>query len=147
MSDAGELARRVVEQMSSQDTFSRWLGIEILEVEPGRVVLRTTVRKEMLNSFGTCHGGVTFALADSALGFAGNSHGRVAVTMEGNVSLTKPIYEHDVLTVAAQELSSGNRIAVYGVTVTNQHGEQVAFVRGAQYKLGREHLAQGGDQP
>ncbi|MEK7413946.1 MAG: hotdog fold thioesterase, partial [Planctomycetota bacterium] len=99
-----------------------------------------TVRKDMLNGFGSCHGGITFSLADTALGFAANSYGRLAMTMEGNVSLTKAIHENDVLTATTQELSNGNRIAVYGVTVTNQHGVQVAFVRGALYKLEVEHI-------
>ena len=140
MSDPQDLAKRVVDLMETKDSFSKWLGLTIVSVAPGRVVLQVTIRKDMLNGFGTCHGGITFAIADSALGFAANTHGRLAMTMEGNVSLTKAIHEHDVLTATAQELSNGNRIAVYGVTMTNQKGVQVAFVRGALYKLDVEYF-------
>ena len=140
MADPQNLAKRVVDLMESRDSFSKWLGLKIASVVPGRVVLTATIRKDMLNGFGTCHGGITFAIADSTLGFAANTHGRLALTMEGNVSLTKAIHEGDVLTVTAEELSNGNRIAVYGVTMTNQAGVQVAVVRGTLYKLDVEHF-------
>ena len=57
----------IVRHMLEHDVFSRWLGVEILELRPARVTLRMTVRQDMTNGFGVCHGGVTFAFADSAL--------------------------------------------------------------------------------
>jgi acyl-CoA thioesterase len=138
------LAKRVVEKMRSVDSFSHWLGIELLTVERGRVVLRAAVRKEMLNGFGTCHGGILFSLADSAFGFAGNGQGRVAVAMECNISFTRPAYEQDVLTVTAAEQSSGNRVAVYTVTVANQRQETIALFRGTVYKLDKDHFPTDG---
>ena len=70
--------------MMARDAFSRWLGIEVLEVRPRGATMRMTVRDDMLNGFGVCHGGAMFSLADSALAFACNTHGRVTVSIENS---------------------------------------------------------------
>ncbi|MBA3710077.1 MAG: hotdog fold thioesterase [Planctomycetes bacterium] len=126
--------------MRAGDSFSKWLGLELVELAPGRAVVRAVVRKDMLNALGTCHGGVTFAMADSALGFAGNGRGKVAVSMEGNISFTRPAREHDVLTLTAQEISASNRLLVYSVSVVNQRGEVVAACRGTLFRLEADHF-------
>jgi acyl-CoA thioesterase len=54
-----DLAERVVSAMMSKDAFSQWLGITLLDVGPRAVTARLTVRDDMLNGFGVCHGGVT----------------------------------------------------------------------------------------
>ena len=77
-----EQAERIVNQMFENDAFSKWLGIERIQVDLGTCVLQMKIRKEMLNGFGIAHGGITYALADSALAFASNSQGRQAVSIE-----------------------------------------------------------------
>ena len=67
-------------KMLSQDAYSQWLGIEILECEIGRCKLAMTIRKEMLNSMNKAHGGISYSLADTAFGFAANTHGKYAVS-------------------------------------------------------------------
>ena len=42
-------------KMLSQDAFSQWLGIEILECEIGRCKVGMTIRKDMLNSMDYAH--------------------------------------------------------------------------------------------
>ena len=90
MSDV-TLARRVVAAMMKKDAFSQWLGIEMLEVDVRRVAVRMTVRPEMLNGFGVCHGGVTFALADTALACACNSTKHVAMSIENTIRYPAPV--------------------------------------------------------
>ena len=51
----------------------------------------------MVNGFGVCHGGVTFSLADSALAFASNTHGKVTVAIENGISYPSPVSAGDVL--------------------------------------------------
>src|SRR5678815_133800 len=91
-------ADRVVATMRAGDAFSRWLGIELLALEPGGCTVRMAVRPDMLNGFGVCHGGVTFSLADSALAFASNTHGRVTVSVENGISYPASVAAGDVLT-------------------------------------------------
>lgn len=138
MSDQ-EQAEHIVDKMLENDPFSEWLGIEPLEIRPGRVTLQMTVRKEMLNGFGVCHGGISFSLADSAMAFASNTRGRVALALENNISYPARIVEGDILIASAEELSLGNRIGVYQVTISNGDGKKVALFRGTVYRTSQPH--------
>ena len=131
-------AEKVVEHMMKHDEFSRWLGIEIIEIKPGYSKIKMKVRKEMLNGFGITHGGITFSLADSALAFASNNYGRVAVALETSLAFPKPVYEHDELTAIAEEQSKGNSVGIYNVTVTNQQNSKVGIFRGTVYRTKKE---------
>ena len=55
--DADARARETVARLAARDGFSRWLGIEVVDVTAEQAVLRMTVRPEMVNGFGTGHGG------------------------------------------------------------------------------------------
>jgi acyl-CoA thioesterase len=132
------LANRVVDQMMEHDAFSQWLGIERMEDAPGRSVLRMTVRKEMLNGFNIAHGGICYSLADSALAFASNSHGRKAVSIETSISHTESVHEGDILTATAIEENAGKKIAFYHVRITNQHDRLVALFKGTVYRTEKD---------
>jgi acyl-CoA thioesterase len=131
-------AGRLVTTMLASDAFSRWLGVELVELRPGGCTVRMLVRPEMLNGFGVCHGGVTFSLADSALAFASNTHGRVTMSVENSISYPASVSSGDVLTAVAEEESAGNRLAFYRVTVRKQDGTAVALFRGTVYRTSRE---------
>jgi acyl-CoA thioesterase len=139
MSDADEqaIAERIVTGMMSKDAFSQSLGMEIVEVRPRASVVRMIVRDDMLNGFGVCHGGATFALADTALAFACNTHGRVTVAIENSITYPKAIASGDILTATAEEESSTNRLGFYRVTVRKANGESVALFRGTVYKTNK----------
>jgi acyl-CoA thioesterase len=138
--DASAEARagRLVTTMLASDAFSRWLGVELVELRPGGCTVRMLVRPEMLNGFGVCHGGVTFSLADSALAFASNTHGRVTMSVENSISYPASVSSGDVLTAVAEEESAGNRLAFYRVTVRKQDGSVVALFRGTVYRTSKQ---------
>jgi acyl-CoA thioesterase len=142
--DEQHLAERVVKRMLERDAFSAWLGLELLEVRPRYAAVRMLVRPDMMNGFGVCHGGVTFALADSAFAFASNTHGRVTVSVENSITYPAAVSAGDVLTAVATEESAANRIAFYGVRVTNQGSSVVALFRGTVYRTQRGHFAEEG---
>lgn len=123
--------------MYDNDPFSIWLGIERVTVEPGRCVLRMTVRNDMLNGFAIAHGGITYSLADSCLAFASNSHGIQSVSVETSISHTKAVKEGDVLTATGEEMSLSRSIGVYHITVRNQRDEIVALFKGTVYRTGK----------
>jgi acyl-CoA thioesterase len=142
MSDEEQrLADRVVSAMMEKDAFSQWLGITVVRVSPRAVTATLTVRDDMVNGFGVCHGGVTFSLADSALAFASNTHGRVTVSIENSITYPKSIGVGDVLTAVAEEESATNRLAFYRVTVTRAT-DVVALFRGTVYKTNQEFFPQ-----
>lgn len=133
-----ETAERVVDTMLAGDTFSKWLGLTIEKVSPGHCTVKMAVRKDMLNGFGVCHGGVPYALADSAMAFAANAHGRVSLLLDGNMSYPAKVEQGDVLTATAGELVLTGKIGVYGVRVTNAEGAIVAEFRGTVFRTERE---------
>jgi acyl-CoA thioesterase len=128
------LAERVVALMMEHDAFSRWLGVEILSIAPGRVTTRMTVRADMLNGFRVCHGGVSFAFADSAFAFACNTQGNLAVSIENSMTYPAAAREGDVLTAVAVESARSNRILYYDVKVTKHDGTAVGLFRGTAYR-------------
>lgn len=129
----------VIKQMLSNDPFSQWMGVEVLESGSGYCKISMKIRKEMTNGFGVCHGGITFSLADSALAFASNSRGSVSLALENNINFTKKVSVGDVLVAETEELQNGRTIGVYKVKVTNQNEELVAEFRGTVYRTGESH--------
>jgi acyl-CoA thioesterase len=130
----------VVDQLMAVDAFSRWLGIEVLEAAAGRSVLRMTVRDEMVNGFGTSHGGIVFSLADSAFAFAINAGGFLSVAIDCTVSFPVAVRPGDVLTATGIEDSTSNKLAFCVVTVRNQDDVIVGHFRGTGYRTNRPHL-------
>jgi acyl-CoA thioesterase len=133
-----DLAKAVVDRMMSKDWFSQWLGIEVVNIEPGTCTLRMTVTKDMLNGFAIAHGGITYSLSDSALAFASNSHGRMAVSVETSISHLAAVKQGDVLTATAIEKSLSNKIGVYEIVVNNQENKTVALFKGTVYRKTEE---------
>lgn len=132
------LPNKVVNQMFENDAFSKWLGIEIIQINEGFCELILTVRVEMTNGFNIAHGGITYSLADSALAFASNSHGRKCVSVETSISHTKPSLIGDVLTARAVEKSISNKIGIYEITITNQDQVIVALFKGTVYRTSKD---------
>ena len=136
--DKKELAKKVVDTMYNSDWFSQWLGIERIKVEEGHCILKMTIRKDMLNGFAIAHGGITFSLADSALAFASNSHGRKSVSIETSISHTESLKEGDVIMAEAEEINLSNKIGLYHITVSKQDGQKVAFFKGTVYRTSKD---------
>jgi acyl-CoA thioesterase len=131
------LSSKIVDKMFENDFFSQWLGIQRVEESPGKCTLEMTIRKEMLNGFGIAHGAITYAIADSALAFAANGHGRKCVSVETSISHVAPLKEGDKLTAVAEEKNMTNKIAVYYITLYNQEKTQVALFKGTVYRTSK----------
>ena len=138
-SNPEQRATAVVRHMLAHDAFSRWLGVELVDVRPSRVKLRMAVREEMTNGFGVCHGGVTFAFADSALAFASNTGGKKTVSIENSMTYPAAVRVGDVLLADAEQEASSMRLAYYRIRVTRSDGAVVALFRGTVYQTDRDH--------
>ena len=108
-----KLANTIVDKMLSGDAFSKWLGIEILDISTGYCKLKMKVRKEMTNGFNIAHGGITYSLADSALAFAANSDGIQSLSVETSINYTKKVMNGDTLIAETQELEKQEKTAYY----------------------------------
>jgi acyl-CoA thioesterase len=113
-----DLARACADAMWKEDEASKGLGMEIVEIGPGRATLAMTVQPHMVNGQRIAHGGFIFLLADSTFAFACNSHNERAVAAQCNVTFIKPGKLGDRLVATAREISRSGRSGIYDVRVT-----------------------------
>jgi len=124
-------------KMLSLDPFSSWLGIEILELKKGFAKLGMRIRKDMLNSMGKAHGGISFSLADTAFGFAANSQGKYAVSIETSINHIEALEEGDYIIAESVIERTKNKLAFYIVEIKREE-ELVALFKGVGYITSKE---------
>lgn len=124
-------------KMLSLDSFSQWLGIEILECELGRCKVGMVIRKEMLNSMAKAHGGISYSLADTAFGFAANTHGKFAVSIETSINHIEALNEGDYL-VAESVIEKVNNKLGFNIVEVKRGDELVALFKGVVYRTQKD---------
>jgi acyl-CoA thioesterase len=122
--------------MMAEDVASRALGIELVEVSEGRAVTRMTVRDDMVNGHGIAHGGLVFAVADTAFACACNSYGPVTVAAAAEIVFVAPARIGDELTAEAVIRTRFGRTGIYDVTV-RRGADVIAEFRGRSHQLKR----------
>jgi acyl-CoA thioesterase len=127
--------------MYAADPASRRLGLEISGVAPGCATASMTVREDMANGHGICHGGYVFTLADTAFAFACNTYDDRTVAAGADVSFLEPVAVGERLAARATERSRRGRSGLYDVTVSRADGTVVAEFRGRSRSLGRPMLS------
>lgn len=132
-----------IREYLTQDALAAHLGMELVELSPGRALVRMPVRPEHLNAVNVVHGGASFALADFAFAAASNSHGTVAVALTASISYTRAGTGPE-LTAEATEISLGRKTATYLVTVRDAEGKTVALFQGTVYR--KSDVIPGGEQ-
>jgi acyl-CoA thioesterase len=133
--DAAMRATRIAQAMFERDRASQSLGMRIIGVGPGWARLGMTVRGDMINGHGLCHGGIVFSLADSAFAFACNSYNDATVAAAASIDYLAAVREGDELTAEATELWRSRRSGLYEITVANQRGERIALFRGRSHRI------------
>lgn len=128
-------------KMLSKDAFSSWLGIEILEVEKGRAKVGMRLRSDMMNSMNKAHGGITFSLADTAFGFASNSFGKYAVSIETSINHIEALEEGDYITAETTLQNTKNKLGFHIVEV-KRGDELVAIFKGVAYRTSKEWVVE-----
>jgi len=123
--------------MLQHDAASEWLGMRLVADEPGRAVLELTVRAEHLNGHGITHGGIVFALADTAFAVACNEDEHVTVAAGADVTFLRSTGLGDVLTATAVRRVRSGRTGLYDVTVADAAGQPVAEFRGRSFRTDR----------
>jgi len=135
-------AERAADAMLSGDHASAWFGMTLEAIAPGAATMTLTVAEHHLNGHGSCHGGVIFALADSAFAFACNSDNRRAVAQHNQISYIAPGYLGEVLTAEARVINKTGRSGITDVTVTADDGRTIAVFRGASRQIDGTHFAE-----
>lgn len=128
--DKQRVAESVRDAMFAEDAAAQALGMEVESIGAGRARVAMTVRPDMLNGFGICHGGLITTLADTAFAYACNSYNEMTVAAGIVMDLLAPVREGERLTADAREVYLRGRNGVYDVEVTNQDRKVVAVMRG-----------------
>ena len=131
-----ETAQQCADAMMANDRSSKAMGISIEIPEAGQAVARMLVRDDMVNGFDVLHGGLTFALADTAFAFACNAYDKLTFAASANIEFLRPAIVGDELTATATEDYRGRRTGYYSVEVHNQRGELIALFRGRSASTG-----------
>ena len=134
MSDPDPAA--VARAMWAADRASQALGMVLEEVRAHYARLSMVVRPDMVNGLGICHGGLVFALADSAMAFASNSENQMAVAATAHIDWLSPAREGERLVAVATEHWNGGRAGLSDVTVTADQGRRVAIFHGRTSRTG-----------
>ena len=124
-------------KMLSQDAFSQWLGIKIIESDIGSVKLGMTVEKKMLNSMDKAHGAITYALADTAFGFTANTHGKYSVSIETSINHIEALEIGDYIT-AEVTLDLQKTKVGFNIVEVKRRNELVALFKGVVYRTEKD---------
>ena len=136
MSEADKLARRVAETLLQREGTGPAWGIAIDEAREGYARIRMTLRDDMLNGHRIGHGGMIFALADTAFAYACNSRNENTVAQHASISFLAPAQPGDVLIAEAKEASRAGRSGVYRVRVRAEDGRVIAEFTGLSRTTG-----------
>lgn len=128
-------AERAAAALWEGDRTSQGLGMSIDACGPGSATVSMRVRPDMVNGHGICHGGLVFALADSAFAFACNSYGENTVAAGAAIEFLRPAREGDVLRAVAAERWRAGRAGIYEIEVRDQQGELIALFRGRSHQI------------
>lgn len=116
------------------DAFARYIGTEILDIEPGYARVRLQLHEKLLNFVKIPHGAVVFAVADQAFAAASNAQGMVSVALNVNITFLKAASQDDILYAEARMVSDTRRTSSFLVEVTNQDGVKIALFQGLAYR-------------
>jgi acyl-CoA thioesterase len=129
-----ELLRR-----SEKEAFGKLLGLEAVEVSPGRAVVRMHAGPHIGNIFGGIHGGALFSLIDEAFQLACNTHGTLAVALNVSITYVAAPLQGATLEATAEELHKTNRTASYLCRINEtESGKLIATAQALAYRTGKK---------
>jgi len=133
-------AQKSADAMWARDAASQTLGMQIIAIGPGTATLTMSVRPDMLNGHGICHGGYIFTLADSAFAFACNTYNALTVAQSNQITYLSPGQAGETLTATATETACQGRSGTYDVTVAGADNRKVALFRGLSRTIRGQHF-------
>ena len=134
--DANELARKVAHGMLADEGTGPAWGIVIEEARAGYARLSMVVRADMLNGHRIVHGGMVFALADTAFAYVCNGRNEKTVAAQASIVFLDSAREGETLIAEAEEAATAGRSGVTRVTVRTADGRPIAEFTGYSRTLG-----------
>ncbi len=138
-----DAAEQAIAATHAADRVAQANGMRVTAAGPGTCAVHMTVRGDMTNAYGTCHGGILFMLADCAFAFACNSEHQPTVAASAEIEFLAAAYAGDELTATATETWRGGRSGIYDIVVTNQAAKRIALFRGRSHRLSAPPVKSG----
>ncbi len=117
-----------LQQQLESSPFAKLLGLEAVEAETGRVVLRLRFSEHLLQTLGRVHGGAIFTAADHASGWAAFSTlepGEHCATLEMKINYLAAVRDEDCL-AEARVIHKGKTSIVVEANVRAASGKLTA---------------------
>ena len=134
--NADELADRVARTMlAAEGTGPAW-DLILEEARENYARVSMVVRPDMLNGHGIAHGGMIFALADSAFAYVCNGSNHASVAAQASIVFLGKAGEGETLVAEASEVAREGRAGVTRVSVKTADGRDVAEFTGYSRTLG-----------
>jgi len=122
---------------TEQENYSQLLGIEIVEVEPGRARVAMDFSEKLTNIYGMMHGGAIFSLLDEAFQLAGNAHGSIALALSVNIYYLAPPDPGTRILAECREVNLTRKTALYDAEIWQEDGKKIATGQAQAYRLGK----------
>jgi acyl-CoA thioesterase len=135
-----EIAEKSSAALDSNDTASHALGLVVTQIAPGFATVTMPITPDKLNGHGICHGGLIFALADTAFAHACNSYNQRVVAQSCSISFLAPGKTDTMLTATAREIHRARRSGIYDIEVSSEAGEIIAQFRGQSRTIKGQHF-------
>ncbi|MBT8472830.1 MAG: hydroxyphenylacetyl-CoA thioesterase PaaI [Marinicaulis sp.] len=129
-------AKKIALALHARENTSRAFGIKLEDAGEGWARASMTVQSDMLNGHGIGHGGIIFALADTAFAWACNSRNVKTVAQQASISFLSAAQKGEQLTAEAREECVSGRCGVYSVRVAAEDGRTIAIFQGLSRSIG-----------
>jgi acyl-CoA thioesterase len=116
-----------------KDRFAAHVGIELLEMAPGRAKAKLEIYDHHRNAVGVVHGAAIFSLADLVFAVASNSHGTVALGINVSISYMTAA-RGGTLVAEAEEVSINPKLATYLIRILDDEQTLIALFQGTVYR-------------
>ena len=131
-----ELASQVAQHMlAAEGTGPAW-DLKLEEVREDYARVSMVVRADMLNGHGFAHGGMIFALADSAFAYVCNGANNASMAAQASIVFLDKVREGETLVAEAEEVAREGRAGVTRVAIRAGDGRTVAEFTGYSRTLG-----------
>lgn len=130
--------QKLMDYRNGYPGFTKKMGMKVKEVSKGYARVEMDVDEGCGNPIGSIHGGVIFALADTAGGVAATSRGSLVTTVSGSISYLNPAIGVKKLVAVTQEVKAGKNILVYDVIIMDEQEKALSKAQMTYYSLHQE---------
>ncbi len=116
------LIREKLMEEDLNNKFNKHLGLEILELNQNYIKTRIKYTPEVLNTYGTFHGGALLSLADVTGGTVASMCGYYVTTVSCSLNFLLPATNTEYIYCECMKLKSGKHILVFDVRITDDKG-------------------------